>query len=310
MKIIKNILESIPVLSLSKKNRIIIGAALIIPLYIVSWLLSIFIGILSTTLSEFLGISNLGLLLLRVCQIIIFYFLSLIGVKLILNSRNLGIHFGKKGLYDFIIGSVVGGFSVIFIFIIMFNTGMLRIETYAFQRMPLISFVWVFFTFIISNLSIGFTEEIVFRGYLVKVFKSAYGKGLTVILSGLIFSFFHLIFTPLDNISQMLWILFELIPAGLLLSWIYVNTKSLLLVISLHASYNFAQQALDIYGRYGENNNWDKMVILGNSIHGSRILVGTTEGSAGLIHLLSIIIMFIMMIIFIKKFRGKNDNIA
>lgn len=297
-------------MSLSKKNKIIIGAALIIPLYIVSWLLSILIGILSTTLGEFLGIRNLGLLLLRIWQIVIFYILSLIGVKLILNRWNLGIDLGKKGLYDFIVGSVVGGFSVILIFLIMFSTGILHIETYAFQRMPLISFVWIFFTFIISNLSIGFTEEVVFRGYLVQVFKSAYGKGLTVILSGLIFSFFHLIFTPLDNISQMLWMLFELIPAGLLLSWIYVNTKSLLLVISLHASYNFALQALDIYGRYGENSNWDKMIIFGNSIYGSRILVGTTEGSAGLIHLLSIIIMFIMIIIFIKKFRRKNDNFA
>lgn len=294
------ILKIIPTFNLSKKKQIVIGVLLIIPLFFIPWFLSIPVGVLSTSLGKYLGIPYLGRIILRLWQIILAYISGLIGLKLILGKTDLGFNRGNDLNY-FLTGIFAGGGSVLLIFLLMIWAGFLRIETFAWQSMSIISFLGVLITYIISNLSIGFIEEIPFRGYLVQVLDSNCGIFMTVVLSGLIFSGWHLILNPLASVNQILWLLFELIPAGLILSWVFVNTKSLWLVIGLHSSYNFMQQALDIYGRYGFNNGWDNLIFLGTRVKGSQILIGTPQGSAGLVQLAGTLLMGIIMIVYIKK---------
>ena len=294
------ILKIIPTFNLSKKKQIVIGVLLIIPLFFIPWFLSIPVGVLSTSLGKYLGIPYLGRIILRLWQIILAYISGLIGLKLILGKTDLGFNRGNDLNY-FLTGIFAGGGSVLLIFLLMIWAGFLRIETFAWQSMSIISFLGVLITYIISNLSIGFIEEIPFRGYLVQVLDSNCGIFMTVVLSGLIFSGWHLILNPLASVSQILWLLFELIPAGLILSWVFLNTKSMWLVIGLHSSYNFMQQALDIYGRYGFNDSWDNLIFLGTRVKGSQILVGTPQGSAGLVQLAGTILMGIIMIVYIKN---------
>lgn len=303
---IRNLLNYIPTLSLSNKSKIIIGVLLIIPLYFIPWFLSLPVGVLATSLSKILRITFLGRLILRLWQIVIFYFFGLLGLKLILGKFGLDDSMHGNKIYDLFIGVVVGVVSVLIIFLIMLFSGLLKIETYAWHNMSLASFIGVLITYIISNISIGIIEEVPFRGYLVQVLNSSFGKFATVILAGLIFSFWHLILTPLDSMSQLLWLLFELIPLGLLLSWLFIKTKSLTLVVSLHAAYNFAQQALDIYGRFGQNAKWGNLTLIGTSVHGSQILVGNPEGSAGLIQLVSSFLIIIMMAIYVQRYRRNH----
>lgn len=300
-------LKRIPTLNLFDKKQIVIGVLLIIPLIFIPWFLSLPVGVLSTSLGNYLGIPFLGRLILRLWQIVVVYIFGLIGLKLILGKMDLGFN-RCNDLNNFLIGIFAGGGSVFLIFLLMIYTGCLRVETFAWQNMSIISFLGVFITYIISNLSIGFIEEIPFRGYLVQVLENNCGIFMTVVSSGLIFSCWHLIFIPLNSVDQLLWLIFELIPAGLILSWVYINTKSIWLVIGLHSSYNFMQQALDIYGRYGSNNSWDNLVFLGNTVKGSQILVGTPEGSAGLLQLASTILMSIIMIIYLKNMRNRDDK--
>lgn len=66
-------------------------------------------------------------------------------------------------------------------------------------------------------------EELLFRGTICKVL-SVYGKGTAVVVSAVLFSLMH------TNIEQALYTL----VAGLLLGWIYVETKNILYPILLH----------------------------------------------------------------------------
>jgi len=70
-------------------------------------------------------------------------------------------------------------------------------------------------TALIGNLAVGLMEEIPFRGYLVQVLTLSHRKRRMVVLSGLSFSFWHLILNPLEGRSQLLWLVLELIPANL-----------------------------------------------------------------------------------------------
>lgn len=63
------------------------------------------------------------------------------------------------------------------------------------------------------------------------------------------------------------------------------------------------QQALDMYGRYASNENWGNFIFLGTSTHGSQILVGTPEGTAGLMQLVSSLFAICAMGMYVSKNR-------
>lgn len=73
------------------------------------------------------------------------------------------------------------------------------------------------------------TEELLFRGIILRGFLSQYGEWKAIILSALLFSIFHL--NP-----------YQLLPAfvgGLILGWVYLKSGSLWPCIYAHAFFNF-----------------------------------------------------------------------
>lgn len=303
MIFIERFIEKIPELKISNGRRMWIGVLLIIPMYFIPWFLSLPVGVLSTYLGKYLEASFLGEPLLRLWQMFIFYVFGRMGLKLILGRHNLGFSLRNNWGNDVVIGFLVGGGSVLLTFIIMLFTGLVHIKAFAGNEMSFVSFIIGFIAAIVSNLGIGFIEEIPFRGYLVQIVEDGLGKFWAVVGSGLIFAFWHLPFSSLDSLDQVLWLSLELIPMGLLLSWVFVKTHSLWLVIGLHSSYNFMQQALDMYGRYASNENWGNFIFLGTSTHGSQILVGTPEGTAGLMQLVSSLFAICAMGMYVSKNR-------
>jgi len=302
------LIKKIPRLEIIRDKKIILGTLLVIPLFLIPWFLSIPVGVLSTALGNSFNFPNFGRLLLRIFQIFAFYLSALVGLRMILGKESLGLNFNGGELKKFLFGAFTAIFSVSAIFIIFVCLGLINIEVFAWQKMTLANFLIALAIFIISNIAIGTMEESVFRGYLTQIFDSKYKKVLTIILSGLIFALFHLILADMNLNNRILWLVFELIPAGLLLGWVFVKTKSLMLVIGIHSAYNFAQQALDIYGKYGINHNWENIILLGNSVAGPPVLVGTSIGGAGLIHLTSLIIISFVMFFYFKRIYRKSHN--
>ena len=300
--------DRIPALRGSPAKRILIGVLTLVPLFFIPWLVSIPIGVGATLLSKAVRIPWLGQLLLRLGQLVLYVLFGRLALNLVLGKGDLGFQ-GDQGLRDGLLGALFGVGSVVLIFLIMRGNGYLAVEGMAWEKLPPGEFVGVLVTALIANLAVGVMEEIPFRGYMVQVLTISPRKGVMVVLSGLIFSCWHLILNPMEGRSQLLWLALELIPAGLLLSWTFYRTGSLWLVIGLHAGYNFGQQALDVYGRYGNNPGWGNLTLLGSRVQGPSWLVGTPAGSAGLMQLLSKGLMIGLTLVYLHLFFRRRQAV-
>jgi hypothetical protein len=83
---------------------------------------------------------------------------------------------------------------------------------------------------------VAFTEEIVFRGYLLKSFLQSYKPWVALVLSAAVFALFHAgnpnaAFLPVCNV----------LVAGLLMGVNYMYTRNLWFGIVLHLAWNFLQ---------------------------------------------------------------------
>ena len=114
--------------------------------------------------------------------------------------------------------------------------------------------------FLIECLSVGFFEEILFRGILLiilieKLNHLKNGMFVSVLISSLIFGFLHLVnlFEGASISSTMLQVGYSFLM-GMLWAVIYLKTGNLWLVMILHATYNFFGQVMfylgSVAGRY------------------------------------------------------------
>ena len=85
-------------------------------------------------------------------------------------------------------------------------------------------------------ISVGFTEELFFRGYILGNLMLSMNRWVALLLSSVVFSLAHI-----GNAHFSLLGFTTIILAGLLLGLPYIFTKSLWLPISLHFSWNFFQ---------------------------------------------------------------------
>lgn len=277
------------------------GIIALVPLFFTAWLLGIPGGLFSTYLFEIVGVEYLALVGTRLFQMISYYLVFTLGAYFILGNRNIGLKKTDGMLKNFTIGLIIGAVGVGTSFLVMMSFGIMEIEVFAWNELRDINYFMIVFSHLVSNLSIAFIEEVPFRGYLAKVMQMEWGMTWVVLGSGLVFGLWHMPFIIMSGLDSALWVLLELIPLGLLLSWAFVKSGSLWLVIGIHASYNFMQQALDVYGRYEGLKSWNNLVVLGTSTNGSSLMVGTVEGSAGLMQLLSSMVVIVATWMYIRK---------
>ena len=137
--------------------------------------------------------------------------------------------------------------------------------------------------FFVECLSVGFFEELLFRGliliYLVQQFShKKYGLWIGILISSLIFGLFHLV-NLLEGASfgpTMLQVGYSFLM-GMLWSVTYLKTGNLWLVMVLHALYNFFGQVMFYLGNV--NNRFDTVTTmitilfaLGAALHAAFII--------------------------------------
>ncbi len=139
-------------------------------------------------------------------------------------------------------------------------------------RAQLIDPIYRVFLFFIECLSVGFFEEIIFRGLLLmllieRLSTKKHGIWIAVISSSILFGMIHLI--NLINGASLSGTLLQVIYStlmGMLWAVMYLRTKNLWLTMVLHATYNFFGQVMFYLGTV--NNRFDTytvsiMIILG-----------------------------------------------
>jgi len=94
----------------------------------------------------------------------------------------------------------------------------------------------VLFIFLLHYIFVALSEEILFRGYILKNLMASCNKYIALLISSILFSLMHLANNHIDAISIL-----ELFIGGILLGLSYIYNKRLWLPVALHFSWNFFQ---------------------------------------------------------------------
>ena len=130
--------------------------------------------------------------------------------------------------------------------------------------------IYYLYYFIIECISVGFFEEVVFRGFLlvllIQLFpKNKVGLLKSIIISAAIFGLIHMVnlFAGANLANTFLQIGYSFL-VGLLWAVVFVKTKSIWFGVVLHAIYNFAGL---VFFQFGEiTNNADVITIITTTI--------------------------------------------
>ncbi len=145
----------------------------------------------------------------------------------------LGLELNSLYMKDFGFGLFLGGASMTLIFIILLFAGQISVK----GSLLVPDFSIYSLTFLILFILVGFSEEIFFRGYIMKTMEDRHNsKWLLYVMSALIFSLFH---GMNPNVSTFGLINIGLV--GLLFSYMYDATKSLWMPIGYHITWNYFQ---------------------------------------------------------------------
>jgi len=182
-------------------------------------------------------------------QHLIISFFGFIGTNLIIwvfmkylnKERFITLGFSQN-ISQFITGLVLGSSIFILSFIFLVHKEELQIITVKFNLNEILKTSLLF-------LLIAFTEEVLFRGYILKNLMISFNPYVALTISAILFTFMH---SGNPNMSFISFI--GLFLAGIFLGISYVYTKSLWFPISLHFSWNLSQtligfnvSGLDVY---------------------------------------------------------------
>jgi uncharacterized protein len=127
----------------------------------------------------------------------------------------------------FLLGTLAGLAVIVIIFLILWTSGFLFIENIHFR------FDFLFYSAIITML-VSLIEEISMRGYLLSSLMDSMNKYLALLVSSMVFAFFHLL-----NPNMSLIGFTNIFLAGCLMGIGYIYNRSLWFPIALHFSWNF-----------------------------------------------------------------------
>ncbi|MEW6607135.1 MAG: CPBP family intramembrane glutamic endopeptidase [bacterium] len=172
------------------------------------------------------------------------------------------IRFGRRDLLSF---SNVKKSLVLMIPALLIAMNNFPISAYFNGRTNLTEPIYRVILFFIECLSVGFFEEVLFRGILliVLVEKLEHVKGgtlISILISSLIFGLLHLVnlFDGATLGSALLQVGYSFLM-GILWATLYLKTGNLWLVMILHAVYNFFGQVMFYLGTV--ENRYDNLTL-------------------------------------------------
>lgn len=196
------------------------------------------------------------------------------------------------------LGFFAGGGIIIIGFIINYLIGSIEIKLSSHILSPLILNSIVFFL-------IAFSEELIFRGFVLNQLIEIMSKYWALVISALIFSLFHT-FNP--NFSVISFV--NVFLAGILLGLLFIRLKSLYAPIIQHFSWNYFQGPICGYKISGIEIN-DTLFV--NTINSNNLINGGNFGFEGSLVCLALLIAVVTLVFKIKtqykKFHNEKSNI-
>lgn len=147
--------------------------------------------------------------------------------------RSLGVEVDHRTLTDLLAGFMIAGFMMGVIFLVELAFGWLHIEGFAWQADSSARLWQDIFLVTLLFILVGWTEELLSRGYHLQNLVEGLNLPVGVILSSLIFAILHQ-----DNPSFSLGAFLGLFFAGLFFCFAYYRIGNLWVPIGLHIGWN------------------------------------------------------------------------
>jgi len=199
---------------------------------------------------------------------------------------DIGLRF-KNNIKRFWTGLAIGALIVLSGFGILEILGEINIQKVNFDFNQILISITIF-------VLVSLTEEILYRGYVLRNLMYSFNKYLALLISAFIFSLLHGFNPNIDIIGST-----NIFLAGILLGITYINTKNLWFPIALHFSWNFFQTILGF--NVSGQNTYSAIKL---SIPNKTILNGGAFGFEGSI--LSLIAILITIVAILIHYRRKK----
>lgn len=147
---------------------------------------------------------------------------------------DLGLKLNRRAFHDFLAGLAIVLIVLSMYFLLSLGAGWIVIQNFVWQRMSLAGILGnILITFVIFCF-VGWNEELLSRGFHLRVMSKGLNLPLGVILSSLYFSYLHR-HNPGASFDYLLFVF----VAALMFSYAFLRTGQLWLAIGLHAGYDF-----------------------------------------------------------------------
>ncbi|WP_298248358.1 type II CAAX endopeptidase family protein [uncultured Christiangramia sp.] len=196
----------------------------------------------------------------------------------------IGLKF-KNNMKSFWTGFAIGAFIILSGFGILEILGEINIQNINFDFKQILISITIF-------VLVSLTEEILFRGYVLRNLMYSFNKYIALLISAVLFSLMHGFNPNIDIIGST-----NIFLAGILLGITYIHTKNLWFPIALHFSWNFFQTILG-FNVSGQNT----YSVIKLSLPEKTILNGGAFGFEGsILSLIAILITIVAISIHYKR---------
>lgn len=265
-----------------------IGGCLSVPLFILLFFFD------PTLLASFPNIRPESLLLSVITETIAVT-LSVFLARRFLDKRSiesLGLPLNLQSLFDVLVGILITLLQMGLIYVLMAQLGWLTFEGFAWEVDPTGIVIKNTFLFFMVFMLVGWTEELLSRGYHLQTIASGTNLFWGVILSSAVFSLLHL-----GNLGANWTSVAGIFFAGLLFAFAYLRTKQLWLPIGMHIGWNFFEGVVFGFPVSG----LDTYALTRITVQGPEIWTGGVFGpEAGLIILPALILGAFLIYLYAK----------
>lgn len=217
-----------------------------------------------------------------------------------------GLILSKAWVKEGMAGLAIGALAMGLIFGIEWVSGSLKVTGFGWQGTSSALWMWPVLAYLIQMISVGFYEELIGRGYILRNMTEGFAIGkvstvqsaiIAIVLSSAIFGLAH---AGNPNVS---WIaLFNIFVAGIMLAVPFVITGRLSLSIGIHIAWNFFQGG--IYG-FPVSGLEVRNSLIEIRQGGTELWTGGDFGpEGGLAGLLGIVLALIFSLIYLKIKEG------
>jgi membrane protease YdiL (CAAX protease family) len=160
--------------------------------------------------------------------------------------QSLGLAFNINAVRDLFVGLVLSGFMVAIIFVILLISGLIEIQRIGWAAEGISPILETLLYFLGIGLAVGWSEELVFRGYLLQNLRDGTGMLWAVSVMSVFYGIVHM---TNPNGTWLAGLLITIFGFLRILPWL--RTGQLWFGIGMHAGWNFFQGPIAGFGVSG-----------------------------------------------------------